>query len=142
MSITRWSPAREVMTMRDMMNRLFDDVYTWSDEQRRTSRLPLDVYSTDDAIIVIASIPGVTSDDVEITIEGDTVTISGEIKAQTENISYIISERFTGRFTRSLQLNVPVDVEAVEATFENGILTLKLPKAEEIRPKVIKVQTR
>lgn len=142
MSITRWSPAREVLTMRDMMNKLFDDVYSYSSEQSRTARLPIDVYSTDNEIIVVASLPGVKPDEVDITIEGDTVTMSGEIKSALENVNYLISERFTGHFTRSLQLNVPVDVENVEASFENGVLTLSLPKAEEVRPKVIKVKTK
>lgn len=142
MSLTRWSPAREVLTMRDVMNRLFDDVYSYSDEHSRTARLPIDVYSTDNEIVVVASLPGMSADDVEITIEGDTVTLSGEVKPQLENVTYLISERFVGRFTRSLQLNVPVDIDNVSAAFENGVLTLSLPKAEEVRPKVIKVQTR
>jgi HSP20 family protein len=91
---------------------------------------------------VTASIPGANPDDVEITVEGDSVTIRGHIEPRLENVNYIFAERFHGEFSRTLQLNVPVDVENIEAHFENGVLTLTLPKAEEVRPRVIKVNAR
>ncbi len=145
MTIARWNPNHEVLTMREAMNRLFDEAFTSNGFDMggtRYARLPIDAYSTDESIVVTAAVPGVNPGDVEITIEGDNLTIRGRIVARMDDVNYIVTERFDGNFSRSLQLNVPVDVENVEATFENGILTLTLPKAEEVRPKVIKVQAR
>jgi HSP20 family protein len=91
---------------------------------------------------VIASVPGMKPEDVEITIEGDTLTIRGEIPPAIENVDYAFAERFHGPFSRTLKLNVPIDIERIEATFENGLLVLQLPKAEEVKPKVIKVEAK
>jgi HSP20 family protein len=136
MALNHWNPTRDIMT-------LFDETYGSSESSgSRVARLPIDAYSTDDAIIVSAAVPGVNPDDVEITVEGETLTIRGGIYSRIDNVNYIISERFDGAFSRTLQLNVPVDVDKIEASFENGILTLVLPKAEEVRPKVIKVKAK
>jgi HSP20 family protein len=104
--------------------------------------LPLDVYSTDNELVIKASVSGVEPEDVEITIEGDRLTIKGEICAPLENVEYHVQERRYGRFGRTLTLNMPVETEHAEATFQNGELTLIIPKAEEVRPKVIKVKAR
>jgi len=96
-------------------------------------RLPLDVYTTPEEITVVASLPGLTPDEVDIAIEGDTLTIRGELRPPLENVEYLFQERGFGAV-------VPVEAEKAEATFENGVLTLTLPKAEETKPKVIKVK--
>jgi HSP20 family protein len=83
---------------------------------------------------------GAEPEDVDITIEGDTLTIKGEIQAPLDNVEYHIQERRHGAFGRTLTLNLPVEAEQAEATFKNGELTLIIPKAEEVRPKVIKVK--
>lgn len=145
--ITRWNPVREAMSLRQAMDRLFEDSFVRSDwagfsGQRDEAYLPIDAYSTDEAIVVTASVPGVRPDDVEITVEGDSLTIRGEIPAPQADMDYIYAERSHGAFSRMLQLNIPVDVEKIEATFENGVLTLVLPKSEEVRPKVIKVKAK
>ncbi len=149
MTLTRWDPTREVLSLRDAMNRLLDDTLVrgmldWAtqDSGPRVARLPLDVYTTDNEIVVVAPVPGINPDDVEITLEGETLTIRGEIPARLENVDYVFSECYHGPFSRTLQLNVPIDVDKVEATFENGMLTLVLPKAEAVKPKVIKVQAK
>ena len=146
MYITRWNPARETMSLRDAMDRLFEDSFVrpWStqDSGPRVGNLPIDAYTTDNEIVVTAAVPGVRPEDVEITVEGETLTIKGEIPETAENGNAIFAERFHGPFARTLQLNVPVDVEHIEATFDSGVLTLVLPKSEEIRPKVIKVQAK
>lgn len=146
MYVTRWSPAREAMSLRDAMDRLFEDSFVrpWStqDNGQRVANLPVDAYTTDNEIVVMAAVPGVRPEDVEITVEGETLTIKGEIPEAVENVNTIFAERFHGPFARTLQLNVPVDVDHIEATFDNGVLTVILPKSEEIRPKVIKVQAR
>jgi len=86
-------------------------------------------------------VPGVTPEDVEITIEGDTLTLRGEMKGPIENVNYVIRERPCGKFQRSLRLNIPVQADKAEATFDKGILTLTIPKHEEVKPKQIKVKT-
>lgn len=142
MGMIKVNPNREILSMMDAMQRLFDETVAPLDYMggQRAARLPIDAYTTENEIVVIASIPGANPDEVEITIEGDSLTIRGEIPQRLDNVRYIFTERFHGTFTRTLQLNVPVDVENVEATFENGLLTLHLPKAEEAKPKVIKVK--
>ncbi len=86
--------------------------------------------------------PGLKAEEVNITLEGDTLAISGEIKPPMENVDYIFQERPYGKFSRTLTINVPVDTEKVEATFDNGVLTITLPKAEAARPKTIKVESK
>jgi HSP20 family protein len=103
-------------------------------------RLPLDAYTTPEEIVIIASLPGLTSDEVDISLEGDTLTIQGELRPPLENVEYLFQERGFGLFSRTLTLNVPVEADKAEAVFENGVLTLTLPKAEETKPKVIKVK--
>jgi HSP20 family protein len=141
MAMTRLAPQRELLTLRDAMNRFFEESLDYAGGSR-VAQLPIDAYSTENEIVVTATIPGVKPEDVEITIEGDSLTIRGEIPQRLDNVRYIFAERFHGPFARTLQLNVPIDQDKVEASFENGILTLVLPKAEEVRPKVIKVQSR
>jgi HSP20 family protein len=145
--ITRWSPVRDFVSLREAMDRLLEDSYVrhngWVDENgEHVARLPIDVYSTEDEIVVTASVPGLKAEDVEITVEGDTLRIRGEIPPMIENVDYAFAERYHGSFSRTLQLNVPIDLDKVEATFENGLLVLRLPKAEETKPKVIKVQAK
>jgi HSP20 family protein len=103
--------------------------------------LPIDAYTTEDEIVVLATLPGINPDDVNITLEDDMLTIEGEIPARLENVDYQFAERFHGKFRRTLRLNVTVDLSGIEATSENGVLTLTLPKAEEVKPKQIKVTT-
>ncbi len=149
--ITRWEPAREFVTLRDAMDRLFEDSFvqpSWTALARRPRanteewRLPLDVYSTPEEVVIMAAVPGVDPENVEITFEGDVLTIRGEFPGALENVDYIMRERRQGRFSRTLSFNVPVNADAIEATFEHGVLTIVAPKAETIKPKTIKVTTR
>jgi HSP20 family protein len=145
MTVVRWNPLREMLAASRVLDRMLDsDSGNWStqDSGMRVAQLPIDAYSTDNEIVVTAAVPGLSPEDVEITVEGDALMIRGELPARLDNVKHLFAERYHGPFSRTLQLNVPIDVEKVEATFENGILTLTLPKAEEVRPKVIKVQTK
>jgi HSP20 family protein len=142
----RWDPITDLVTMQHAMDRLFDEAWEgrgrgWRQGERVTA-LPVDVYSTDEELAVLASVPGLAPEDVNITIEGETLTIRGEIKAPLENVDYHIQERRYGPFSRTLTLNVPVQADKAEAVFEKGVLTLTIPKADEVKPKVIKVQSR
>ncbi len=148
MAIHNFDPFREMMSLREAMDRLLEESFvrprgTW---RRGTPdaplRLPVDVYTTPEEIVVIASLPGLLPEEVDITIEGDTLTIRGELRPPLENVEYLFQERPYGHFARSLTLNVPVDVEKAEAVFENGVLTLTLPKMEAVRPKSIKVKAK
>jgi len=143
MTVVRWNPSRELVSLRDAMDRLFEDSFVrpiWSGEPER--RLPLDVYTTPSEIVILANVPGLKPEDVDITLEGDTLAISGEITGPLENVEYIFHERGHGKFSRTLTINVPVEHEKAEATFENGVLTVILPKAEAVKPKTIKVSTK
>lgn len=109
-------------------------------EGERVYRLPVDAYTTDDAIVLTASVPGMTADALSITLDGETLTIRGEVNGHVENARYLLRERLHGKFERRLTVNVPVNIEAAQATVENGVLTLVLPKAEAARPHRIAVK--
>lgn len=146
--VTRWEPVRDFVTLRDAMDRLFEEGMvqpSWTALARRPGmgngawRLPVDVYATPNEIVISAAVPGVKPEDVEITFEGDVMTIKGEFPGALENVDYLLRERRHGSFVRTISFNVPVNVDAIEATFEHGILTIVAPKVEEIKPKTIKV---
>ncbi len=146
MSLTRWEPFRDLMTLREAMDRLFEESFVrpgthWPAGEARLA-LPVDAYATDEDIVITAAIPGVDPNDVEITIEGDSLTIKGELKGPMENVNYLLQERPYGTFSRTLRLNVPVQADKAEASFDKGLLTLTIPKQEEIKPKTIKVTTK
>jgi len=143
-AIIRWNPTREMVRLSDAMDRMFEDTWTrpMSARAEREVRLPLDVYATPDEIVLTANVPGLKPDEVEVTLEGDTLSIRGEFKAPMENVDYIFQERTYGKFSRTLTINVPVDMNKAEATFSDGVLTITLPKAEAARPKTIKVEAK
>ena len=145
MTIIRGKPWREARTLRQAMDELFEDSFVRPREGQmerteRRLRLPLDVYTTPEEIVIIASLPGLTPDEVDVTIDDDRLTIRGELRPPLENVDYLFQERAYGPFARTLALNVPVETDAAEAVFENGVLTLTLPKAEESKPKTIEVK--
>jgi len=149
-TVVRWNPWREAVTLREAMNQLFEESFVRPGPRRsqdeglreRAYRLPLDVYTTPEEIVVVASLPGLPPDEVGIAIEGDTLTIRGELRPPLENVEYLFQERGYGAISRTLTLNVPVEADKAEAVFENGVLTLTLPKAEETKPRVIKVKSK
>lgn len=143
--ITRWDPVSDAVSLRQMMDRLMEDSFVrpsgWRTDAGRALRPPLDVYTTDEDIVILMSVPGVQPDKVDVTIEGDTVTLKGELPAPLENVDYVVQERAGGQFRRVITLNVPVEADKAEANFRDGVLTLTIPKAEETRPRTIKVST-
>lgn len=136
------------MTVRRNPWTIFDRYNNLAEEMTREGgsrnyRLALDAYTTDDAIVITASVPGVAPEDIHINLEDDVLTIEGEFKSSVEDVTYLMRERASeGRFQRSLRLNVPVEIENIEATFDNGILTLNVPKAPEAKPLTIPVKKR
>ena len=144
-NLVSWEPFQDMITLREAMNHLFDESVVSPSERRlstegRAYRLLLDAYATSEEIVLVASLPGLAADDVDIMIEGDQLTIRGELQAPLENVDYLFRERPYGAFSRTLVLNVPVDTDRAEAVFENGVLTLTLPKSEATKPKTIKVK--
>jgi HSP20 family protein len=142
--VTRFDPIRDMITMRQAVDRMLDDAFTRGSESRGTGAwlLPMDAYITDDAIIIQADVPGLSPDELEITLEGDTLTIRGEIKRpEADNRKYVLLERPTGRFERTLTINTPIEHDNVEATFKDGVLKLTMPKAEAVKPRQITVKS-
>ena len=139
-----WDPVRDLIQMSQAMDRFFE-VGTRAGEGRNAKpvyRLPVDAYSTEDAIVIETAIPGVTADDVDIILEKDSLTIRAEVaREEAEGRNYLMRERLYGILERTLTLNVPVDADKVAANFSNGVLTLTLPKAEAAKPRKIAVKS-
>ena len=142
-NVTRWDPFGEVMTLREAMNSLFEDSYVNPSTARNaTLGMPLDVAETQAAFIVEASLPGVKPEDLDITLQNNVLTISGETRQQQTNgekQNYHRVERRYGRFSRSISLPTQVQSDKVAAELTNGILRLEIPKAEAARPRKISV---
>lgn len=142
----RREPRHDSMSLRDAMDRLFEEsiVRPWGSAPSEASSVALDMFQTDDAVVVKASLPGVKPEELSITVTGDMLTIKGETKTENEvkEDNYIRRELRYGSFTRSVPIPVSVQSDKADATFENGVLTLSLPKAEEVKPKAIKVEAK
>ena len=144
-NLIRWEPAREMMTLREAMDHLFDDAFTRPLTLRDGWSAPaIDMYQTDDEIVVKASLPGVKADEVQINITGEVLTIMGEVKEKEEvkEKAYHLREQRWGMFERTLALPTDMVADKAKAEFENGILTITLPKAEEVRPKSITIKAK
>ena len=143
-NLIRWDPFRDMVTLRSMMDRMLDntferDMTTWKPAEWG---IALDVTENDDEFLVKASVPGITPDDLEITFTGDTLTIKGEVKEDKEvdEKQYHLRERRFGHFSRSISLPFPVTSDEITASYDAGVLTLHLPKTEEVKPKRIEVK--
>lgn len=145
-SLMRWDPF-ERFSLRNAMDRLFDDSFVrpgigWLSPNGVD--LAIDMYETKDDVVVKAALPGIKPDQVEVSITGDTLMIRGEAKEEHEvkEQDYIRKERRYGSFCRSLTLPSGIKSDKADASFENGVLTIKVPKAEESKPKTIKVKAK
>ena len=133
------------MTLREAMDRLFDDAFTRPISMSAVSALPaIDLYQTADEIVVKAALPGLKSDDVQISVTGDMITLRGEFKHQDEQkeATWHIRERRSGIFERALRLPTEVQTDKAKADFENGVLTITLPKAEAVKPRTISIKAK
>jgi HSP20 family protein len=146
MAIVRWEPFRELGTLQNEMNRLFNTVFDTPSPGNGGSTLrrwmpAMDLVETADHFVLRADLPGMSQDDVKIEFEDGTLTLSGERKAEHEsqNEGYYRVERAFGSFSRSLTLPKGVDPEAVTANFENGVLEIRIPKPEERKPRRIEI---
>lgn len=141
--LTRWDPFQEMMNLRRTVDRLFDNAspdHDWA--QSNTWGLAVDVVENKDDFIVKASVPGIKPEELDISYSDDILTIKGEIKsdAETKDNQYHLRERCYGSFTRSISLPVKIKGDAIEASYQDGVVTLRLPKADEVKPKRIAIK--
>jgi HSP20 family protein len=148
MTITRFSPMTDFVSLRDAMDRLFEDSFirptTWTGLAAGQIAVPVDLWETNEAYHLRADLPGITPDAIDINVTADTVAFAGETKSQTDvtNDGWLRQERRAGKFQRAFTLPVQIDPDKAQATFEHGVLTLVLPKADQVKPRTIKVNAR
>ena len=145
-NIVRWNPFREMASMQSAMDRMFDDAWrgNWPSSTSFSGfdSPALDIHETDTAYEVGVPLPGVNPEDINVRMQNGTLTISGELpqpKVQ-DNRKVVVQERYYGKFSRSVSLPQSVDTNKVEATYDNGVLNLTLPKLPEAQPKQITVK--
>ena len=143
--ITRWDPFNEMSTLRRAMDRFFDEPLSRSffgSTDGGSTLFPIDLYETNDDVVVEASLPGVKPEDIDISVTGQVLTLKGESKEEHEEKAqnFYRHERGHGSYVRQISLPTEVDADKARASFEHGVLHLNLPKAESMKPKTIKVQ--
>jgi HSP20 family protein len=147
MALARWTPARDIMSVRDEMNRLMNEFFgrgggaeegTWFSGAWSP---PVDIYETDNALVMKAELPGFSKDDIQIELKDNTLVIRGERKREDEvkEGSFHRMERVYGAFQRSFLLPTTVDQGKVQAVYKDGVLELRLPKVEAAQPKRIAI---
>jgi len=149
MAIVRWNPARELLTLRDQMDRLMEDFWGPGFGRRAAvwdgtvAGFPMDVYQTDKEYVVKATLPGVRGEDLDVSIVGETLTIKATTQEEKDvkDEDWLLKESRYNAFSRTVTLPSEVQADKVDATLENGILTLRIPKAEAVLPKSIKVKS-
>ena len=145
-SMIRWEPFCNLGSLRGRMDRLLDEIsgHGWPTEEGLTTlwNPPVDVYETNDSIVLKADLPDVKKEEVDISVEGNVLTLRGERKREKEvkEKDFYRSERSYGAFSRSFTLPGSVDADKIEADFAGGVLKVTLPKREESKPKQIKVK--
>ncbi len=147
MAIVKYNPFRELRTMQEQMNRMLDMAWNseFSEEMREGTWQPaVDIYEDEDSVVIKAEIPDVDQKDIDVRIEGNTLTIKGERKHSSEirKENYYRVERCFGQFQRSFSLPQIIDQEHIQASCDKGVLTITLPKKEEQTPKQITVEVK
>jgi HSP20 family protein len=150
-NLTRWEPVRQSMTLREAMDHLFDEAFThpfslMRDGGSTWASPAIDMYQTDHEVVVKAALPGIKADEVQINVTGDTtapvLTLKGEMKQAEErkDKTWHVREQRWGAFERSIQLPGGVIADKAKADFNDGILTITLPKSAEAKPRTITVK--
>jgi len=143
--MSRWEPFRELVSLRDDMDRLFSTFFGGFPEEVEGFWSPvIDIEEDDDNYFVKAEIPGMKKEDVKISVRGNALSVSGERKqeSETKNKTFHRIEQSYGKFMRTITLPSEIDTERVKATYKDGILTVTLPKPEATRPKEIEVEVK
>lgn len=149
-NLVRLEPAREMLSLREAMDRLFEESFlrpgSLGVSDSAAAMLPLDMYETENDVVVKAAIPGVKPEDIEVTVTGDLLSIKGEFRTESEQKdekrNYHRQERRYGSFSRQVSLPAGVNADACAADFENGVLTLTLPKVEEAKVKKVQIKSK
>jgi HSP20 family protein len=151
-SIVRWNPINDMVSLREAMDQLFDENFVRpyrsgvnSGNGVSMARLPIDLYESEDELVLKARLPGMNPEDVEITIEDGDLIIKAELRSdavldEAKDWNWYRHELYHGSVGRRISLPTLVQTDNIEATFSNGELTLVLPKAEEVKPRSIKVK--
>ena len=145
MAIIRWDPFRDLVTIRDKMNRLFEDAVTQRGEEKElvsSSWAPaVDIYEDESQLVLTAEVPGLSEKDVEIKIEDNVLSIQGErkLEKETREENYHRIERAYGSFYRSFTLPNYIDQEKIRAEHENGVVKITMPKKPELQPRKVKI---
>lgn len=145
MAIIRWDPFRDLVTLREKMNRLFEDYYPARTEEKDmvagTWAPSVDIYETENELVLTAELPGIKEDDIEIKLEDNTLTIKGDrrFEKETKEENYHRIERSYGSFLRSFTLPAYIEQEKIEAEHENGVLKIAMPKKQESKSRKVKV---
>ncbi|MBI2412629.1 MAG: Hsp20/alpha crystallin family protein [Deltaproteobacteria bacterium] len=151
MSLEKWNPLRELEFMKKEMDKIWDDVFAsprrvevpWRrpGERGGVTSPPVDIIDRPNEIIVKAEMPGVAKENIDISMQEGTLTLKGEIKEEAEKDGeYSYSERTCRYYSRAINIPVKIAAEAIKATLKDGILSVHLPKAEDLQPKKIKVE--
>ncbi len=148
MSTVRWHPFEDMLSLRDAMDRLFQESYVRPSRRARrgeTVRLPVDVWEDEDVLHVVARVPGLEADDLDISITGEVLTIRGRFPSDVEREEskewcWYSNELWYGSFERTIAMPTKVQPDKTDAVFKNGVLHLTVAKAEEAKPKTIKVK--
>jgi HSP20 family protein len=136
----RWDPFREVNDLQHEMNRMFDGFFGRSLAGERTWAPAVDIFENKDDLVVTVEVPGMSEKDIQVSITGDLLSIKGERQAgMPKDEGVYRGERWFGRFERTVSLPYAVQTDKVKASYRDGVLTINLPKAEELKPKAIKI---
>lgn len=146
-NLTRWEPMRDMMTLREAMDQLFNDAFTRprSTSTSGVSIVPaFDLYETSDEVVVKANLPGMKAEDVQISVTNGILTLRGEMKQESEekDATWHLFERRYGVFERAVSLPTDVQTDKAKADFADGVLTISLPKAETVKPRTIAIKAK
>jgi len=145
MAIIRWDPFRDLMTLRGKMNRLFEDAVASQGEEKdliTSSWTPsVDIYETEDEVVLTAEVPGIKDEDIEIKVEDNTLTLKGERKFEkdTKEDNYNRIERAYGSFHRSFSLPHYIEQDKIKAENDHGVLIIKMPKKHDSKSRKVKI---
>ncbi|MFC2169781.1 Hsp20/alpha crystallin family protein [Acidobacteriota bacterium] len=145
MAVIRWDPFKDLITLREKMNRLFEETYSYRGEDKElvssTWSPSVDIYETEHELVLSAEVPGISDKDIEIKIEDNTLTLKGErtLEKETQEENYHRLERAYGSFYRSFTLPHYINQENIKAEHEKGVLKIHMPKKPELKPRNIKI---
>jgi len=145
MPIIRWSPFRDLMSIQEEMNKLFEDIFRRTSSPAREGRIlspAIDLSETDEEYRIKADLPGISKDDMSISVAGNSIIIKGEKREEKkeEKENYHYAERFYGSFKRVIDLPSDIDANKVAAEFKDGVLDIRIQKSEKVKPKEIEIK--